>query len=312
MSINVFLSERLPKKKDNFISIISFYDEISYVSNILTTGLSSVGGKNFYEIWEVNDKVSHTKFNNINISTSKDYTFASSIIHNFKSCEDLKLKIRDQYDDFFKIAQKNNMTIVKIWHYVPDLLKRYSNKKTNYSLLCESREDIYKKYYKDFSYPAATVIGIEGDKALIYCLAVSCENYKAIENSRQVSAYDYPQNIFIEKPMFSRAVKFLPLKDKSEKIVISGTASIKGHKSMHNNDLLKQLNEALENYKTFVDIDNNKTNICRAYLSKSQESNSNSVVNKLNKIFGNNRYLLLKGDICRKELLIELEGISDV
>ena len=44
----------------------------------------------------------------------------------------------------------------------------------------------YKKYYKDLSYPAATVIGIDGEKVLIYFLAVSCENYKAIENSRQV------------------------------------------------------------------------------------------------------------------------------
>ena len=80
---------------------------------------------------------------------------------------------------------------------------------------------------------------------------------------------------------------------------------------MHSNNLMKQLNEALENYKTFVDIENNKTNICRVYLSKAQESNSYSIVNELDKIFDINRYLLLKGDICRKELLIELEGISD-
>ena len=191
------------------------------------------------------------------------------------------------------------------------MLKKYSNKKTNYSLLCESREDIYKKYYKDLSYPAATVIGIDGGKVLIYFLAVSCKNYKVIENIRQVSSYDYPQNIFIEKPMFSRAVKFLPLKETNEKIVISGTASIKGYESMHSNNLMKQLNEALENYKTFVDIENNKSNICRVYLSKAQESNSHSIVNELDKIFDINRYLLLKGDICRKELLIELEGISD-
>ena len=311
MSINVFLSKKLPKKKDNLISIISFKNEISYFDNVLSTGLSSFGDEDFYEIWEVNDKVDHTKFNNINVSTSKNYIFASSIIHNFISYEDLQLKIRDQYNDFFKIAKRNNMTIVKIWHYVPDLLKKYSNKKTNYSLLCESREDIYKKYYKDLSYPAATVIGIDGGKVLIYFLAVSCKNYKVIENIRQVSSYDYPQNIFIEKPMFSRAVKFLPLKETNEKIVISGTASIKGYESMHSNNLMKQLNEALENYKTFVDIENNKSNICRVYLSKAQESNSHSIVNELDKIFDINRYLLLKGDICRKELLIELEGISD-
>ena len=93
------------------------------------------------------------------------------------------------------------MDIIKIWHYFPDLLKSYSDKKTNYSLLCEAREIIFKDYYTDFSYPAATVIGIEGDKILIYFLAASCKKYDVIENKRQVSSYDYPQNIFFEKPI---------------------------------------------------------------------------------------------------------------
>ena len=41
------------------------------------------------------------------------------------------------------------------------------NNKTNYSLLCESREELYRKFYKNSDYPAATVIGIEGNKILI-------------------------------------------------------------------------------------------------------------------------------------------------
>ena len=72
--------------------------------------------------------------------------------------------------------------------------------------MCEAREKVYKNFYKNSDYPAATVIGIEGNKILIYFLAVSCETYKVVENKRQVSSYNYPQNIFSEKPMFSRAV----------------------------------------------------------------------------------------------------------
>jgi hypothetical protein len=34
-------------------------------------------------------------------------------------------------------------------------------------------------------------------------------------------------------------------------------------------------------------------------------------VKKLDKEFDNNQYLILKGEICRKDLLIELEGISN-
>ncbi|MDC6480268.1 hypothetical protein PQZ53_01630, partial [Gammaproteobacteria bacterium] len=172
-------------------------------------------------------------------------------------------------------------------------------------------EIIFKDYYTDFSYPAATVIGIEGDKILIYFLAASCKKYDVIENKRQVSSYDYPQNIFYEKPMFSRAIKFISKSCGGEKIVISGTASIKGYETMHSAEVLKQLDEALRNYKTFVGIKNNSTNICRIYLSKSQESNYSDIVKKLDKEFDNNQYLILKGEICRKDLLIELEGISN-
>ena len=111
--------------------------------------------------------------------------------------------------------------------------------------------------------------------------------------------------------MFSRAVKFMSKSCGGEKIVISGTASIKGYESIHSAEVLKQLDEALRNYKTFADIKNNSTNICRIYLSKSQENNYSDIVKKLDKEFDNNQYLILKGDICRKDLLIELEGISN-
>jgi chorismate lyase/3-hydroxybenzoate synthase len=311
VSINVFLSKKLPKKRDNILSAILFNNKISFSNNILSTGISCVDQKDIYEIWEVDGIVEQKKFNKINIAKSKDYIFGFSIIEKTGTFEELKLKIKNEYDEIFKIIKQEKMDIIKIWHYFPDLLKSYSDKKTNYSLLCEAREIIFKDYYTDFSYPAATVIGIEGDKILIYFLAASCKKYDVIENKRQVSSYDYPQNIFFEKPMFSRAVKFISKSCGGEKIVISGTASIKGYETLHSDEVLKQLDEALRNYKTFVGIKNNSTNICRIYLSKSQENNYSDIVKKLDKEFGNNQYLVLKGDICRKDLLIELEGISN-
>ena len=312
MSINVFLTDKLPKQKDNIISIISFVDKVEYIDNILSTGLFSYGRKNVYEVWETSDEVSHEKYNDIYISKNNNYLFGLAIIENIGSYEELKLNIQKKYSDFYKISDENKMSIVKIWHYLPQLLKTYNDKKTNYSLLCEAREIVYKNYYKDLSYPAATVIGIEGNKILIYFLAAICKNYKVIENIRQVSSYNYPQNIFSEKPMFSRAVSFKTTYENVEKIIISGTASIKGYQSMHTKNLIKQLDEALKNYKTFLEIENNISNTCRVYLSKIQKDNYNIIINRLEEIFDYNQYVLLQGDICRKELLIEIEGISSV
>ena len=311
MSINIFLSDKLPKEDSNLLSIISFNNKIEYKNDILSVGMAPVNGKNFYEIWEVPEMVNRDKYNDINIVKNKNCLFGSVLIDNKGSYEEVKQEIQKKYADFFKLSNKDNMSIVKIWHYLPDLLKLYPYNKTNYSLLCEARERVYKELYNNSNYPAATVIGIEGNKILIYFLAVTCKNYQILENSRQVSSYNYPQNIFSEKPMFSRAVSFSFQNEVSKKVVISGTASIKGYQSMHNSDVMKQLEEALENYKTFAKLEDNPSNICRVYLSKKQKNNYLSVIEKLEIFFGSNKYILLFGDICRKELLIEIEGISD-
>ena len=75
MSINVFLSNKLPLKKDNILSIISFDNKVEHNSDILITGVPSLNGKKIYEIWEVKENVKQLKYNNINISQTKDYLF---------------------------------------------------------------------------------------------------------------------------------------------------------------------------------------------------------------------------------------------
>ncbi|MEL0101874.1 MAG: hypothetical protein VW837_00105 [Gammaproteobacteria bacterium] len=312
MSINVFLSSELPKEKGNILSIISFCNKVDYKDRVLSSGLISENKSKKYEIWQTDEKVTQSYYENINIVKNNYLIFGSVIFDNNKSYDKLSEQIQKSYSNFFKIANENEMQIVKIWHYIPELLKTYDHKKTNYSLLCESREIIYKKYYQDQCYPAATVIGIEGKKILIYFIAAKCDIYETIENKRQVSSYDYPQNIFLEKPMFSRAIKFSTKSFKYNKLIISGTASIRGYESMHSEDISKQLEESLKNYKTFLDIDDNASNICRIYMSKKEKDNFNLINSKLENCLGNNKFILLYGDICRTELLVEIEGISDV
>ncbi len=312
MSINVFLSNRIPEDKSNILTIISFQDEVNYNNNIINSGLLSLNSKNLYEIWKVNEKVNLEKFNEIQISQSDNYMFGFSVIKKIGSYEEIKTNIAKQYNDFFEASKQRKMKVLKIWHYFPKLLDEYDNKKTNYSLLCEARESVYKSIYTNCNYPAATVIGIKGENILIYFFSAACENYKAIENTRQVSSYNYPMNIFLEKPMFSRAVSFTPKDSMKNNILISGTASIKGYESMHSKNILRQLDETLENYNTFFDYKKNLSNIARVYMPDTNDNNVQLVLSLLNKKFGKNNYALLEGDICRPELLIEIEGMISV
>ena len=311
MSIKIFFTNEIPKEREDILSIMKFSESVGRHSGILSNGLVQYCEKDIFEVWQTSQPIISEKSNNIHITKSKNYLFGSTILGLEKSFEDNKSKIIQSYKDFFSISEKNQMKIIKIWHYLPQLLEKYDNGKTNYSLLCESREVVYKKYFENFSYPAATAIGIGQNKILIYFLAALCNKYEAIENKRQVSSYKYPQDIFREKPMFSRAASFFDIDDKKEKIFISGTASIKGYKSMHSLNLNAQFDEALRNYETFIRLENNKTNISRVYVSKLQNKDLPWIKGKLDATFGSNQYILLKGDICREELLIEFEGFSD-
>ena len=84
------------------------------------------------------------------------------------------------------------------------------------------------------------------------------------------------------------------------------------NESMHSKNILRQLDETLENYNTFFDDKKNLSNIARVYMSSTSDNNIQLVSNVLNKKFGENNYALLKGDIGRPELLIEIEGMISV
>ena len=121
MSIKVFLSENLPEKKDNTLSVISFNGEVNYKENVLTSGPKILNQKNIYEIWEVQDKVSQKKYDDINVSISKNYIFGFVIIDvdSLNSYEEIKNTISKKYRGFFSIANQSSMNLIKIWHYLP-------------------------------------------------------------------------------------------------------------------------------------------------------------------------------------------------
>ena len=142
MSINVFLSSELPKEKGNILSIISFCNKVDYEDRVLSSGLISENKSKKYEIWQTDEKVTQSYYENINIVKNNYLLFGSVIFDNNKSYDKLSEQIQKSYSNFFKIANENEMQIVKIWHYIPELLKTYDHKKTNYSVLSDSREII--------------------------------------------------------------------------------------------------------------------------------------------------------------------------
>jgi chorismate lyase / 3-hydroxybenzoate synthase len=163
-------------------------------------------------------------------------------------------------------------------------------------------------------YPAATAVGRhDGSRRLqIYWLAAR-EPGRGIENPRQVSAYLYPRQYGPQAPSFARATlpaaPLLPL-------LVSGTASVVGHASAHPGDLEAQLAETLRNIDSLIDTARplrpalpptlGSGSLVKAYVR--ERDDLPRVAAALDRLLPDSvPRLLLHAEICRRELLVEID-----
>jgi chorismate lyase/3-hydroxybenzoate synthase len=163
-------------------------------------------------------------------------------------------------------------------------------------------------------YAAATAIGIPGPcRALHLAWLASRAPGVPIENPRQVSAWEYPRDYGPVSPGFSRAM-LLEWND-PPLLLVSGTASVVGHESRHR-DALAQLDEALANVDLLVASAAARVGAAaglgprsalRVYLRNPADAPA-VAARLLERLGGGTPFMLLEGEICRRELLVELEA----
>lgn len=160
--------------------------------------------------------------------------------------------------------------------------------------------------------PAACAIGLAGGPLRIAFLA-GLEPPFPIENPRQVSAYDYPPEYGPRSPTFSRAAIAAP--GGQAVLFVSGTASIVGHRTLHAGDAAAQARESLANIEAVI----TEVNHClpahpfalenltyRAYIRHAADYPAVAAV--LRNALGNAGCVCLQADICRADLLVEIEA----
>lgn len=138
-----------------------------------------------------------------------------------------------------------------------------------------------------------------------------------IENPRQVRAIDYPALYGPKSPIFSRAT--LARLGDDVILFISGTASIVGHRSAHVGDIAAQVRETLTNIDAVVAEANReilplglaavgRTDLnFRVYVR--HESDVSQVYDEMRLWAGGPLdALFLRADICRQDLLVEIEA----
>jgi chorismate lyase / 3-hydroxybenzoate synthase len=160
--------------------------------------------------------------------------------------------------------------------------------------------------------PAATAIGLPEGGFLLYCLAAREAVGMAVENPRQVPAFEYPRQYGPQSPSFSRATR-VEWADGGE-LLVSGTASVVGHCSHHPGDALAQLQEVFINIEHVLahaahqrGVAHYRAECLKLYLQTTDRAQELKALVAAR--YGTDTLLCLEGDICRNDLLLEIEGV---
>ena len=221
--------------------------------------------------------------------------------------------------------------VVRQWNYIENIIHlddQTDKPLQNYQIFNDLRSLYYGK--SDFikGYPSATGIGTECGGLTIEAIAYrekKTNTIKPVTNSHQVDAHSYSSNVLIgnaieevtrvSTPKFERG-KYIQFGDDGF-LFISGTASIIGEKTVYTDDVSKQTLTTFNNIDHLVstnNLDNNNISVTshprllnyRAYLK--HESDFSIVKSLCDDHFGKDKGFIVKADICRDNLLVEIEA----
>jgi enamine deaminase RidA (YjgF/YER057c/UK114 family) len=161
--------------------------------------------------------------------------------------------------------------------------------------------------------PAACALGTRtADQLVLYFLA-SRARPLFIENPRQVSAYHYPRDYGPRSPLFARAAVLRT--ERGATLFISGTASIVGHRTVHAGDAAAQTRETLTNIQAVIAEANLRQRerftlaglTLKVYVRRAADLPV--IQRELRPLLGPAaRVIYLEADICRQDLLVEIEA----
>lgn len=244
--------------------------------------------------------------------------------------DDLALPVREQSEQVFgkaeeilKAEQMSFGDIVRQWNYLERITDIVHGNQC-YQDFNDIRSQFYASSEWTSGYPAATGIGTQHGGILVDFNAVKGGiEIIPLDNDWQKAAHVYSDEVLIshrtdaEKgtPKFERGKSLSDYQ--CEMIYISGTAAIRGEESIVTGDVLVQTEITLENIQHLIGLEegreklpehSGKLELLRVYLK--HEEDAKIVKEDMDKLCPDVPIVYLYADVCREELLVEIEGIA--
>jgi chorismate lyase/3-hydroxybenzoate synthase len=194
---------------------------------------------------------------------------------------------------------------VRVWCVLPDIHGEERGLE-RYQAFCAGRSRAFEdRFGEDYSASlcASTAVGSRAGRAVVYFLA-GLRPGEHVENPRQVSAYSYPACHGPRSPSFARATRV------GGRLFVSGTASIVGHESLHVGDVGAQVDETLDNIDVLRRAAEPSSAAASWKVYVRHPADAAEVLAKMRRRVGSNASIVtLVADICRRELLVEIEAV---
>jgi chorismate lyase/3-hydroxybenzoate synthase len=213
-------------------------------------------------------------------------------------------------DAYLRIARAMERTDtphpVRFWNFVPRILETGDTGGLLYEAFNRGRFKAFKAWFgkQEFAsrITAATGVGHRGKDLVVFGLA-GARSGDSVENPRQVPAYRYSDDFGDLPPCFARATRLA-----RGPLLVSGTAAVVGEESMHPEDVKAQ---SLETFSNMDELAGGPENYSELRVYVVRDGDAAAVLEQVRDHFSNLITVeLCPADLCRRDLLVEIEGIA--
>lgn len=299
------------------LAIISFGQAIPRTISCPTMrlDLAQLEGHPLLEVWTSDQPVTTLQKNECSLAMSGD-VLVGAISLDEKAGATLDVTTELAYRQLLHHTRELGFPYLwRVWNFFPDINEEEAGLE-RYRRFCVGRHQALEASLQNFpsALPAGTAVGTRSGPLQIYFLA-GAHPAAHLGNPRQMNAYEYPKDYGPRSPSFARAT--LCSSESGPQLFIAGTASVVGHTSQHAGCPKEQTQEIVHNLRTLIEhadrmepkgIGTSHRASYKVYVRNPDQLLSIQQALR-DPLLNFSPILLLQGDLCRRELLVEIEGL---
>jgi chorismate lyase/3-hydroxybenzoate synthase len=280
----------------------------------IPVALAQLGGDRRIERWSADAPVDVGALRDVGYARVGEYLFANLLVPEGR-CADMENVTRSSYLKLDALLRREGYPYwLRAWNYFSGITQGDGEGERYRRFNAGRHSAVGLSDAVSRNLPAASALGSEAG-GFVLCALAGRRPATQIENPRQVSAPQYPPRYGLRSPMFARAA--LVANGAGGQLLVSGTASIVGHESLHADDPVAQVEETARNFDALIDTaltaDKSRSPYTRVRLESLKvylraAADYDRLLPRVRQLFATNDPLVLRADICRRDLLVEIEG----